>query len=112
MNAYIKRGISSLPSVIWDPDNIDNKARTTAKEIKKECNYRVKEKEREIARKKQWESKFSKKKGKDDDTNEDNDDDDDEEAIVDDAEDDEIIEEEQESDDDLIEEEDVVEEDD
>lgn len=59
MNTYIKRGISSLTSSKWDPDRVDLKARTTAKEIRKEFSYRNKEKEKERERKKLWEAKFT-----------------------------------------------------
>lgn len=59
MNNYIKRGISSLTSVAWDPDRVDKKAISTAKEIKKEHSYRIKEKEKEKERKKMWESTFT-----------------------------------------------------
>ena len=57
MTEYIKRGISSIPAVKWDPERVDMKAKSTAKEIKKEFNYRMKEREREVARKKDWEKK-------------------------------------------------------
>lgn len=47
MSTYIKRGIASIPSVTYDPDRVDYKSKTTAKEIQKEFSFKMKEKEKE-----------------------------------------------------------------
>lgn len=45
MNTYIKRGMSMLNNTKWNPDMVEKRATSTAKEIMKEYKYLLKKKE-------------------------------------------------------------------
>lgn len=61
MNAYIRRGIAMLNNNKWDPNLIEKKAISTAKEIKKECKWIMKQKEMAKERHQRWAEKINKK---------------------------------------------------